>query len=283
MTGPTEGVAWRDVDPSRAGALVDARLQFHHAAQLATALGISYLPAQPDDSHTNLEWLPEIEALASNAVREPTTLRLAVRPNPLAVLVLDETNSATATLLLNGRRLDGAALWIRSQLDEHGIDSARYTLRRHYTIPPHPVADHAAFDATNAGEFEQLAAWYSNAAGLFTALASATPGASVVRCWPHHFDIATLIEVATGRTVGVGMEPGDVYYAEPYFYVNMSPQPAPDAARRALDGGGAWHTHEWIGAVLPASALATTNQQRQCKAFLRSAIAACSAILAGAS
>ena len=101
-----------------------------------------------------------------------------------------------------------------------------------------------------------------------------------MRCWPHHFDIATLIEVSPKQTVGVGMEPGDVYYNEPYFYVNMSPSPAVDAPRAALSGGGAWHTHEWIGAVLPATRIGTTNQREQCMAFLQSAIAACSAMLA---
>src|SRR4051812_30076366 len=44
--------------PETATRLSDARRQLHHAAQFATAAGISYLPARPDDSHTNLEWLP---------------------------------------------------------------------------------------------------------------------------------------------------------------------------------------------------------------------------------
>lgn len=260
--------------------LFDARLQFHHAAQLATALGISYLPAQPDDSHTSLEWLPALEALASNPVRGVKPVRLAVRPNPLAVLVLDESNTPTATLLLHGRTIDGAARWIRSELDGFGLESKRYTLKRHYTIPTHPVAERAGFDATHIVDFEQLSAWYSDAAGLLTAIASSTPGASAVRCWPHHFDIATVIQVSPKQTVGVGMEPGDVYYNEPYFYVNMSPSPAVDAPRAALSGGGAWHTHEWIGAVLPATRIGTTDQREQCMAFLQSAIAACSAMLA---
>lgn len=277
---PAAAAPWRDVDPSKAGTLVDTRLQFHHAAQLATALGISYLPAQPDDSHTNLEWLPALEALASNPVHAATTVRIAVRPSPFAVLILDGSNTPTATLLLNGRTIDGAARWIRAQLDTYGVDSTRYTLKRHYAIPSHAVAEQAAFDATRLADFEELSAWFSNAAGLLTPVAAATPHASSVRCWPHHFDIATLIDVAPKRTVGVGLEPGDVYYAEPYFYVNMSPQPTPETPRPALDGGGAWHTHEWIGAVLPASRVAATGQPQQCEAFVRAAITACSAIVA---
>jgi hypothetical protein len=101
---------------------------------------------------------------------------------------------------------------------------------------------------------------------------------SDVRCWPHHFDIAVLIGVAAGRTVGAGMEPGDVYYDEPYFYVNLSPRPAaPPTA--ALAGHGSWHTHEWIGAVLPVSRLGE-NAVDDVRAFLNSAIEASRAILA---
>ena len=105
-----------------------------------------------------------------------------------------------------------------------------------------------------------------------------------MRCWPHHFDIATLTTVSPDRTVGVGLEPGDVYYDEPYFYVNMRPVPPVDALTATLAGGGIWHTHEWIGAVLPGSHLAAGSTRRELReqvdAFLDSAVAACRALVA---
>src|SRR5438045_2936820 len=106
---------WRQLDPQRGVHLVDTRLQLHHAAQLATAFGISYLPPQPDDSHTNLEWIETVGALASNAGGAPT-IRLAVRPHAFAILVLDERTSVLGTYLLDGRTIDDAAGWIRGQL-----------------------------------------------------------------------------------------------------------------------------------------------------------------------
>src|SRR5204863_9809351 len=80
---------WRQLGPQRADDLVDARLQFHHVAQLATAMGISFLPPKPDDSHTNLEWIDAVAALASRVVPRATPFRVAVRPAGLTVLVLD--------------------------------------------------------------------------------------------------------------------------------------------------------------------------------------------------
>ena len=72
------------------------------------------------------------------------------------------------------------------------------------------------------------------------------------------------------------MEPGDVYYAEPYFYVNMYAVAERDAPTRALAGGGAWHTHEWIGAVLPGSRLERDRiSASSATRFFASAIAAC--------
>jgi len=271
---------WRQLDPQRGVDLGDARLQLHHAAQLATAFGISYLTAQPDDSHTNLEWIDSIGALASKTSGSPA-IRLAARPHAFAILVLDERANVLGTYLLDGRTIENAASWIRGQLAEYGLDPARYTLKRHYEIPRHAVDDGASFSATHSDRFDQLASWYSDAAATFEQVVSSTANASPVRCWPHHFDIATLIEVAPGKTVGLGMEPGDEYWQEPYFYVNMSPSPTPETPRGELAGNGVWNTRDWIGAVLPASRVGETGQQSQVEEFVRSAVRECTRILRG--
>ena len=76
------------LDTSMAASLSDARLQAHHAAQFATAAGISYLPPEADDSQTNLEWLPELGALASHVIPGPSPFRIAVRVSDLTLLAL---------------------------------------------------------------------------------------------------------------------------------------------------------------------------------------------------
>lgn len=262
----TSTSAWRTLRPELARELTDARLQLHHAAQIVTAMGISYLPKQADDSHTNLGWVEDLSALASHPVHGTGAIQLAVRPHPFALLFLVDDESRDS-FLLDGHTIADAADWVRNNLSTHGLDGAAFTLAKHYTIPPRPVGESAPFDASAASAFEELASWYSDATQLFESIVSNEPNAAPVRCWPHHFDVATLIEVAPQKTVGVGMEPGDVYYAEPYFYVNMSPSPTV-APTSELPGGGSWHTHEWIGAVLVGSRVGRESQRDQIAAFL---------------
>jgi hypothetical protein len=246
------------------------------------ALGISYLPPRPDDSHTNLEWIPAIDALASRPVHGTSSpVRLAIRPNLFSLLMLDESGTPTATFRLNGRTRSGATRWVRAQLAERGLDPAAYTLDKPYTIPHHAVADATPFNSTNVSRFDELSSWYSDASIALEKVAASMPHASEVRCWPHHFDIATLIELAPGKTIGVGMEPGDQYYREPYFSVNPYPRPGADLPRPRLGGEGIWHTHEWLGAVLPASRVvaSTSGQQSQVDEFIGSAVHACMSLL----
>jgi hypothetical protein len=271
------------IDPGLAQSLTDARLQLHHAAQLVTATGISYLPAQPDDSHTNLEWIESLRALAGHVIPAPQPFRVIVQPADLSLSLIGEDAQIVASTLLNGLTMDDAADWLRMRISERGADGDRLTLKRHYEIPTHALDDGATFDTKNAAAFAQLDAWYFAGNRALEYVRGSTTGASEIRCWPHHFDIATLIDVSGGRTIGVGLEPGDHYYDEPYFYVNMSPSPKGKAATAALAGGGTWHTSEWIGAVLPGSRLTADDSPKdQVHAFLDSAVVACRELLGAA-
>lgn len=267
---------WVNVTPALGPTLTGARLQLHHAAQFVACFGISYLPHADDDSHTNMEWFAG--TLASQPAG-PNPIRLAVRPFPLSLVILG-ADAELLSLELGGKTIEDGARWVRAQVTKLGLDGDRYSLAKHYTIPDHPVARGTPFDTTDAAKFDELARWYGNAALSLGSIAGAMSNASAVRCWPHHFDIATLITLAPGKTVGAGMEPGDVYYDEPYWYVNMTPSPPDDAWRPPLAGSGIWHTHEWLGAVLPSSRMADgPSQHPETTAFLGWAIGACTSLL----
>ena len=273
--------AWQPVRPEDATKLSDCRLQFHYAAQFAAAAGISFLEHRSDDGHTSLEWVPALSGLFSRPIPTGKPFRIGARPSKFALLIVSEDNKPIAEYKLHGHTITDATDWVRSQIKLLGADPMHYSLRRPYDIPPHEVAIGESFDASAPSHFEELSKWFSNAAALVGSIVRRTRRASGVRCWPHHLDIGTLISVDADRTMGIGMEPGDDYYDEPYFYLNMDPQPTAERVQsRPLWGEGRWHTNEWVGAVLPGSRLGPASaQERQVREFIDSAAAACRALL----
>lgn len=272
--------AWQAVRPEESTHLSDSRLQLHHAVQFGAAAGISFLDCRSDDSHTNLEWVPTISALASRVIPARKPFRIGVRPADLTLLIITERDQPIARYRLHGRTIVEATQWIREQLAALGADAVRYTLKRDYDVPAHPVALGDSFDASERSQFEELSKWFANGASILGSLARSFHDATEVRCWPHSFDIATLIPVAPERTIGVGLEPGDSYYAEPYFYVSMDPHPSAAQARsRPLWGRGTWHTRDWMGAILTGSRLESASKQEwQVREFIDSAVSACRAL-----
>lgn len=274
---PNGPAGWRGTTPSAAKSLTDARLQLHHAIQFGAALGISYLAKQADDSHTNLGWDSALRALVSHGAKGARgAVAVGVRTADLTLLVTRDGDSASA-IPLDGLNIAAATDALRTAFANEGLDPARFTLARHYEIPAHAVAAGKAFDSSNRAPFEEMARWFGNASSELGRATRETPGASEVRVWPHHFDIATLVTYGGDASTGAGMSAGDHYYDEPYFYVNARPEPRADQLTASLGGGGTWHTREWIGAVLPGSRVSgdATAQRAQVRAYLDSALAAC--------
>lgn len=272
--------SWNRVGSVPPTGLTDDRRQLHHAAQIAVSAAISYIAARSDDSHTALTWIPPLRALGTEPITATPQFRIALRVEDLTLHVVDEKGVLTRSFALPGHTVAEANGWLGEVLAQAALDPRRLTARKHYTIPPHPVASGAAFSLAGGAGFRELADYWSNAAGILGLLAEATDGAGPVRTWPHHFDIATLVQLpGGGRTIGVGQSPGDDSYAEPYWYVGPYPYP-PVTGLPPLAGSGHWHTQGWVGAALPASDyVRATDQRSQVTAFVDSAVAACRTLL----
>ena len=254
-------MTWRELSKIS----VEARLQLHWAAQILTAAADVALELAADDSHSNLGWDERIGALIGRA---HVGLRLAD-----LTLVFDDRDDELA---LEGRNIAEAFEWVTI----HGSVAQPMTLRD-YEMPAHPVADGAAFAAIDATEYDAIARWYHAAHDVFEDIERGHPGASEPRCWPHHFDIATLITIDAAAdpheatSIGVGMSPGDSSYEQPYWYVNPWPRPK-DQPLPALAAGGHWHTAGWFGAVLSHPSPAD-----DVRAFLVSAMAHARTLIGG--
>ncbi len=243
--------------------LLEARIECHHAVQINTRLTRGLLPATDDDSHTSLAWDPLANALTGQAI---ATLRLGLRIRDLTLLLLRPASEEIASFPLDGHTFAEALGWLSEHLRASGLEPDPLSLPIHFKLDEHPLLHGARFRVSGRELlFEELAKWYSNAALCLNAVSSP------VRCWPHHFDIAT--QIGSGdRSTGVGMSPGDGSYSQPYFYV--SPWPYPDVSTLPPLVLGHWHTEGWVGAVLTAEEiLPKTDQRISVESFMQRAIA----------
>jgi hypothetical protein len=134
-----------------------------------------------------------------------------------------------------------------------------------YTLPDHALALGGRYSLEEFGDaFKVLSTWYANAHGALSVaqrhLASKKLKAPVVRCWPHHFDLDTLVELGRGRTMGLGYCPGDEFCDEPYFYTSMVPEPSIPKLP-LLPAMAHWHTYKFLAALAPAHKIVASHDQ----------------------
>jgi hypothetical protein len=248
---------WQEVGKVPPTSLVASRETLHHAAQLLALAGASYLRAERDDSHTSMTWREPMSAFVTEPITGASRIRFALRVVDLTLLVIDDSSGEErAAYPLEGKNRDRALDWMRGRAIDAGLDGDRLLSRLHFSIAAHPTDTGDVFERPTDGTLEELSAWYADASIELEERRRAMSGAGPVRCWPHHFDIATLVRLPAGNTIetiGIGMSPGDASYAEPYYYV--SPYPAPRTTPDRLSAGR-WHTTGWWGGVLIGSEVA---------------------------
>ncbi len=255
-------------------ALAAARAEAHAAVQPLSRAERANLLKAPDDGDSNLGWSREHMMFVTHplgAAGHMAGLRLA----PLTMIFL-RGGRISDELPLAGVGLAEAEAWLDARLEGVGLSPA-CAVKIPYALPD-DVAAITTFGRDHEG-LAHLAAWYALAAASLEAFAAALPGGldpgpSPVRCWPHHFDIATYVGLAAGDPetapgIGVGFSPGDQSYDQPYFYVNPWPhlaaQSLPDAVRP-----GHWHTEGFVGMIATGEEILSLDDIRAgTEAFLR--------------
>lgn len=276
MSAPSN-TRWEAVSMDAADRLEDARAQLHWAVQLLGSWGSTLAVSRPDDSHTATTWDTARRRFVSTAARA-SELRLTFDP-VASMVVLADPKSDGQRFGLAGRTLEEAARWIAEALSARGDGPGTFEFRPG-AIPAHPVGRGARF-GPDPDACAELTRWYQNSRALLDWVLDHESAAQPVRCWPHHFDQATLIieegtETHPTKTLGVGMTPGDELIPEPYLYV--VPWPRPETLEPASLTYGLWHDEGWLGAVLRAPELigegAASGQAERARAFVREALSA---------
>jgi len=268
----------RGIDQRR---LKDARLQAYYAAQWLARFARAYVPPLPDDGHTNLGWDSTLGGFTTHPLKDGTRLSLKITDLTLALYGGDGKTHVHA-LSLDGCREEQARQWLGEQVGARGLDAHALDAPSPYVMPAHTVSHGAVYSPAGlADALAELAAWFGNAGLSLGSIQGKMMGrkltASPVRCWPHHFDLATLITLPArnaGATeyIGVGLSPGDEYYDEPYFYVSVYPEPDP-AALPSLPMLGHWHLRDFMAAVATSHKITSAkNQQVETDDFLQAAV-----------
>lgn len=278
---------WRLLPQTDGASLADTRLTLHHAVQLLASFGQALVGPRTDDSHRSVTWDAGLDAFRGENTTDGLRASLTV---PDFVLTLWGTDGRLAALDLHGRTLNETLRWLNEAATEARGSEAALTWPE-YDLPERSGGRNSAL-APDADGLTELAAWYGNANALLETVARTVPEASAVRCWPHHFDLATLLTFpdagpeGEARYVGLGLSPGDGSLPRPYYYVNGWPAPDP-ADLRPLAGPGEWHTEGWVGAVLTADEIVAITdpaaQRATVEDFLAEATSAMRAAVIGES
>ncbi len=235
------------------GSLVAVREMSHAAVQWPSRAARANLPALPDDSHSDLGWLDAEQALVSQHLDGAQRHQLGFSFATGSLLWLDGGAVVDTYAITSETEAQG---WCDDLLSAHGLAPTTQA-DMPYVLEP---VQYVELENSRAA-LATLGAWYAEAQKLLDGLVAEFGSHAVtpptVRCWPHHFDLATLFFLDAGnpetaRSVGVGLSPGDDSYAEPYFY--CTPWPRPDVLGEA-SAGFRWHTDGFTSLVCQASSI----------------------------
>ena len=263
--------------------LILARTLSHHACQWPSLAARANLPALDDDSHSSLSWDNSVHGLVSQALTpggeapgahdidraasgaEAPDGEANLEPYRLgfrfdrASLVLLSGDTVTGELPLAEASEADISRWADEALMGVGLLPATSAELPYDLGGDKSYAElqriHGALAELGRG-YELTAAALEHLQQTFGHLAVRPP---MVRCWPHHFDLAVLFALEEGdpetaQAIGVGLSPGDETFILPYFY--CSPWPAPDPLPSAAPPAPSrWHRGGFTSLVADADGL----------------------------
>lgn len=281
MKEATERSQWRFLSGVEQHRLREARLLAHYALQWLARSARAYIPPQPDDGHTSMDWDSRIPGFKTQQFNNGMWMSLQI--GNLTLTLHDKTVDAAEDFLLNGQDDLRVRQWLGEQLGECDLDPKLLDAPSPYDMPAYDIGQGATYKTAGLEDaLGELAKWFANAdvvlRDIRRQMIAKQLSAGPVCCWPHHFDIATLATLPVPDAegvgyIGVGLSPGDEYYEEPYFYISLYPDPEPTTLPELLPLGH-WHTHKFTAAIAPAhKILATKKQETDTRNFLADTLA----------
>lgn len=217
---------------------VDAWRTWHHLCQAVVEIGKSWGKPRDDDAHTALSYHPDYGDFLVPGEAAGLLGGFRIMPPVVEVVHIKEDDSRgaeTAQLEYEGYTIAEVTAWMRAQAErlagpprQPGVPAP--------DLPDHPLARGATL--TFPEQMGELYNHYLTTVGLLDSLCEALDGFDQdenddndsvdgsVLLWPHHFDLATLVTVATdddgaaAQTIGLGITPPDGVSDQGYWYVS---------------------------------------------------------------
>lgn len=269
---------WQAMGAVAPRSLSDARLELHYAALILGSTAHTVLDPVEDDSHANLGLDTQHRSLHTRPLGAEGELHLELLTMKL---VLRDGTRVRDQFPLAGQTVAGGLAWVGAHLGATpiAIEPRQYS---DFPDPQHALARGERFGSPAEAQLAELTRWFENGWVLFEELRRMHPPLGELRIWPHHFDLGVLLPLDAGgeRTLGLGLSPGDKHYDQPYLYCSPYPAPPKGADKPELSVGH-WHTRGFLSAVATAEELlANAPDGDAAREYLRSAVAACSSLLA---
>lgn len=259
---------WKHQPTQNTTQLKAAIAQVHRGVQFIAMFGKHYLPHQADDSHTNMEWLENSNAMAGGCcATHKGKVRWVMDVAAFSLQLQDTEGKNLATYALHGKTKAQALDWFKAQLEPLGLEAENMQMDLHYDIPEHETDQGVPFNLFDQALFKRVAHHYANADLVLRHYAKDfLKNASEVRIWPHHFDIGTYIPMVFDE-VGNAQRSFSLGYAIPdgvvddfYFYITQwSETNTLDYEGIEPLPVGQWLPEQLHGAALAAEEIASSD------------------------
>ncbi|WP_462251831.1 hypothetical protein [Ekhidna sp.] len=263
---------WNNIKKVDLQDLIDTRISLHRAIQLVGAVPRNLLPHDPTDASASLIWNLNTSSLESESI-PGFDISVGLSFNDFQLNIFQGARTLKSTQL-SDNSVDEALSWLKSELSNLGLDGNKINLNLPYEMPTYENGP-LEVDKSALEVFDSL---YSNIQAVLDEEVVNWKNAFDIRCWPHHFDLATLIPLeldANGevlKSIGVGLSPGDEGIDEPYIYINIWPSIEYDKLAQHKLPAGHWNKEGWSGAVLTYSDFVSEDQEQMVSGFIREVV-----------
>jgi hypothetical protein len=239
-----------------------AREETHAAVQLIAMVPRHLLSPDSTDSSASLIWDDKLGMLTTQIVGgHKVAFEFATQE-----IHIYKGLDIISTLATIGNTYDQVFDDLKNALNSRGLEGGKLKKKLPYELPESVVKLGNPFVKQDSEALATLTDLFSLTATSLQQVFGSITSASEIRCWPHHYDLATLVTIVENedlektKSIGFGFSPGDGGFDEPYFYLTPWPYP-PTEKLFELRKPAFWNTEGWTGGVLKSGHLNASNTE----------------------